>query len=101
MPTETQSFQTLDNPMRLAFEVDLPDGTSPAFATTGDTNVKVDERYWNSYDGELYRVTNVEGETVDAILEFGCGPIPRVVSFDCEWFTPDGHALHHVSEQSP
>lgn len=99
MPTETQSFQTLNDPTRIAFQVELPDGTPPAFATTGQTDVEGDERYWNSYDGELYHVTSVDDETVEAVLEFGCGKIPRAVSFDREWFTPDGHALHHVAPQ--
>ncbi|MFA9517038.1 hypothetical protein ACERIT_07450 [Halopenitus sp. H-Gu1] len=100
MSTKSQSFQTLDDPTRIAFRVELPDGTAPAFATTGQTDVEVDERYWNSYDGELYRVTSVDDNAVEAVLEFGCGEIPRVVSFDREWFTPDSHGLHHVTPQT-
>lgn len=100
MSSEPQLFETLNDPNRIAFRVELPDGKSIAIATTGRTDVAVGEQYWNSYDGELYRVTIVDDTTVEAVLEFGCGYIPRSVSFDCEWFTPDGHSLHHIAPQT-
>jgi hypothetical protein len=100
MTSESQLFETLNDPNRIAFRVELPDGKSTAFATTGRTDVAVGERYWNSYDGELYRITIVDDTTVEAVLEFGCGDIPRSVSFDCEWFTPDGNSLHHIAPQT-
>jgi hypothetical protein len=100
MPTKTQSFKTLDVPNRIAFQVELPDGTTPAFATTGKSDVEVGERYWNSYDGELYRVTRVDDKSVEVVLEFGCGEIPRDAPVDLKWLTPDGHALHHVAPQT-
>ena len=100
MPPQSQSFETLDDPTRIAFQVDLPDSTSQVFATTKRDDVEVDERYWNSYDGELYRVTSVDDNTVEAVLEFGCGQTPRDLSFNCEWFTPDGDMLHHVAPQT-
>ena len=100
MPASTPRIQILDDPDRIAFLVDLPDGTSQAFATTEQDDVEVDERYWNSYDGELYRVTSVDDDTVEAVLEFGCGETPRDVSFDREWFTPDGDMIHHVAPQT-
>lgn len=100
MPSETQAFETLNDPTQIAFRVELPNGKSRSFATTGQTDVAVGERYWNSYDGELYRVMSVNDATVEAVLEFGCGEIPRSVSFDREWFTPDVHSLHHVASQT-
>jgi hypothetical protein len=101
MHSHSQSFQTLNCPSRLAFELTLPDGTTATFATTGNSVVDIGERYWNSSDGELYRVTNATDRTVEVILEFGCNPTPRPLTFDCTWFTPDGHHLHHVACYSP
>ena len=100
MSASTPSFQILDDPDRIAFQVDLPDGTAQAFSTTERDDVEVGERYWNSYDGELYRVTSVDDDIVEAVLEFGCGETPQVVSFDREWFTPNHHRLHHVAPQT-
>jgi hypothetical protein len=100
MPSESHLFETLNDPNRIAFRVDLPGGKLTAFATTGRTDVAVGERYWNSYDGELYRVTIVDDTTVEAVLEFGCGDIPGSVSFDCEWFSPDGDSLHHIAPET-
>jgi hypothetical protein len=100
MPSETQAFETLNDPIRIAFRVELPNGKSQTFSTTEQTDVAVDERYWNSYDGELYRVTSINDATVEAVLGFGCGEIPRTVFFDREWFSPDGHSLHHVAPKT-
>lgn len=100
MPSESHLFETLNDPNRIAFRVDLPGGKLTAFATTGRTDVAVGEQYWNSYDGELYRVTIVDDTTVEAVLEFGCGDIPGSVSFDCEWFSPDGDSLHHIAPET-
>lgn len=100
MPTKLQSFKTLDVPNRIAFQVELPDGTMPAFATTKKSDVEAGERYWNSYDGELYRVKSVDDKSVEAVLEFGCGEVPRDISINPKWLTPDGHALHHVAPQT-
>lgn len=101
MASPAQSFQTLDCPTRLAFEVTLPHGTTAAFVTTGESHIKADERYWNSYDGELYQVTNIDDETIEASLEFGCDATPISLTFDREWFIPDGHRLHHVAPITP
>jgi hypothetical protein len=70
------------------------------FTTTGDRAVTTGERYWNSYDGELYRVTTNDDMLVEVVLEFGCGSTPRTVTVDRTWFTPDGHRLHHVAPHS-
>jgi hypothetical protein len=101
MHSSLQSFQSLDCPTRLAFELTLPDGATAAFATTGNSAVNIDERYWNSSDGELYRVTDTTDRKVEVILEFGCNPTPRPLTLDRTWFTPDGHRLHHVAPHSP
>jgi hypothetical protein len=101
MHSPPQPFQVLACPSRLAFELTLPDGTPAAFATTGNSVVDSGERYWNSYDGELYRVTDTTDRTIEAILEFGCESTPCPLTFDRPWFTPDGHRLHHVARYSP
>jgi hypothetical protein len=100
MLAPSQSFQTLDCPTALRFELTLPDGTRAVFATTGDRVVETGERYWNSYDGELYRVTATDETSVTVVLEFGCGPTPRTLTFNRSWFTPHGHRLHHVTRSS-
>jgi len=100
MTTDTPSFRIVENPTQIVFQVDLPNDTSPRFATTERDDVEVGERYRNSYDGELYRVTSVDDDTVYVELEFGCGEIPRDLSFNREWFTPNQHRLHHVAQQT-
>lgn len=96
----SQSFQSIDCPTNLAFELTLPDGTREAFVTTGEQAIEMGERYWNSYDGELYRVTTTDDVRVEVRLEFGCGQLPRTLTFNRAWFTPDNHRLHHVTPHS-
>lgn len=100
MPAPSQSFQTLDCPRALRVELTLPDGTRAVFTTTGDRVIETGERYWNSYDGELYRVTTSDDALVEVMLEFGCGQLPRTLTFNRTWFTPDSHRLHHVTPHS-
>jgi hypothetical protein len=100
MPAPSQSFQTLDWSTALLFELTLPDGTRAVFATTGDRVVEPGERYWNSYDGELYRVTTTNETSVTVALEFGCGPTPCTLTFNRSWFTPHGQRLHHVTRSA-
>jgi hypothetical protein len=100
MHSSPQSFQSVDCPTHLAFELTLTDGTTAAFSTTGTKEIEIGERYWNSYDGELYRVTMTDDALVEVMLEFGCGQLPRTLTFDRAWFTPDSHRLHHVTPHS-
>lgn len=96
----TTTFQGIYCPDRIAFALTVPNGTRTTFTTTGETAVAIGERYWHSSDGELYRVTDHDADTVEAVVEFGRGDIPRSETFTREWFTPDGHDLHHVKPRS-